>query len=182
MKKLLITVGLALGIASIASAQSNQDPCISGGVETITTGKDFTAKWTMQQQQAASPTDPTLVPHRYNGFYLQVDGLPEVEIPLSAESGTCPQGSPRQGDKVYTTTVKGVQKGNHSLTILAWNWAPELNPDGTPKYNPDGTPIFSTTQRLRGQPAITPFPVVDANPPFMIGPPYGPWNTRVIKQ
>lgn len=180
MKKFL-TLAFVL-IPAIGFAQSD-DPCVSGGADILTTGKAFSVKWTMAQTVQASASDPTLVPNRYNGFYLQIDAVPEVDVPLTtSEIGICPAGTARQGDKIYQYNSQGVQKGNHTLTVLSWNWAPLLNPDGTPQLNPDGTPKYSTTQRLRGAPAVVPFSANDALVPTLLGPPPAPFNTRIIKQ
>jgi hypothetical protein len=181
MRKISLLV-LALGlIPSIAWAQTD-DPCYGTGADILTTGKAFSIKWAVAQTASVSSTDPTQVPHRYNGFYLQIDATPEVEVQLTAEVGICPTGSSRPGDKVYQYNSSGVQKGNHTLSLLLWNWAPLLNPDGTPQLNPDGTPKYSTTQRLRGVPTVLPFSANDVAIPTQLGPPLAPSGTRIIKQ
>jgi len=174
-------LGLLVLLPSLAGAQTNTDPCVSGGADTLYTGQAFTIKWTVQQQVPASDHDATMVAHRYNGFYLQIDTDAEVELPLTAEIGVCPAGTPRASDKVYAYRADGVKKGNHTLSIQMWNWAPLLNPDGTPILNPDGTPQYSTTQKLRGGKTTLPFAATDPTIPVLLGPPYGVFNPRVIK-
>jgi hypothetical protein len=182
MTKRLVLFGLLCGaLPALAAAQSNQDPCVSGGVDILTTGQAFDVKWTVQQQVTNPDVPGQMVAHRYNGFVLQVDTQPEIPVDLTTEVGVCPAGTPRASDKVYAYHLAGVQKGNHSLSILLWNWAPLLNPDGTPQLNPDGTVKYSTTQKLRGTPVVTPFVAADAMQPTLLGPPFGPFNTRIIK-
>lgn len=178
MRRLLMAL-LFVGLPAVVAAQ---DPCVSGGVDTLVTGQSFTVKWTVQQQVATSPSDPTPVAHRYNGTFLQIDTTPELDIPLTAEIGVCPVGTPRASDKIYSYRASGVQKGQHSVSLALWNWAPLLNPDGTPQLNADGSVKYSTTQKLRGDPVIIPFAATDAMQPTMLGKPYQPWNPRIIKQ
>jgi hypothetical protein len=79
--------------------------------------------FTMAQLVPASDTDPTLVPHLYNGFIMQIDTLAEQDMGLGELLGICPNGTQRAGDKIYRISVGGIKlaQGNHVLNLWAWN-------------------------------------------------------------
>jgi hypothetical protein len=159
---------LVLLVAMSSQVLAQSDPCLSGGVEILASGAPFTISWTMQQQVPRSPTDPTLVPHRYEGFIVQIDAGPETDIGLPTAT-VCPVGTPRAGDKKYTyRTQAGVNRGLHSLWLWAWNYV--LNPDGT-----------ATTQKQSEKPAPIPFTAADQGIPVLERAPYGPWNLVIRK-
>lgn len=165
----LLGVCLVLTCPALAAAQTPPQVCISANIDVIQSGQNFTISWTMQQLVPASPTDPTLVQHRYNGFFEQIDLAAPVAVPLTTEIGVCPQGTPRQGDKIYQyRTTSGVAKGNHILKVWAWNYA--LNADGSP-----------TSVVQEGTVITTNFDAADQATPILVGAPYGPWNVSIKK-
>jgi hypothetical protein len=119
--------------------------------------------FTMQQLVPASETDPTLVPHVYNGFIMQIDTLAEQDMGLGEQLGICPNGTQRAGDKLYKIVVNGVKlsKGSHVLALWAWNTDANGNKRG-------------------GVIVRTPF---DATEPIVVfdRAPYGPWNVLIYK-
>lgn len=180
MTRRIFLVLVLLNAAAPALAQTTADPvCNGSGTDVLTTGKAFLVKWTEQQQITQNGTT---VAHRYDGFYVQVDTQPEVAVPLSAEIGVCPAGTARPSDKIYSYQSSGVQKGNHNVSVVAWNWAVLKNPDGTPQLNPDGTPKYSTTQKERSTPVLVPFVANDAMVPTYLDPPLPPNFVSVRKQ
>lgn len=165
----LIHAAIALQIVAMVMATTwaqGTNPCTvlpPGTVFTITTGKPFVVAWVLDAQSPASPTDPTLVPTRVNGFRLNVDSQPVVEI-TPAAGAPCPAGNANAGKLPYTyTTASGVAKGNHTVTVKAWNYT--LDAAGNP-----------TTTKQEGPAVTTPFVAADV---LQTGPPGGVSGVQV---
>jgi hypothetical protein len=125
MKKFLL-VCLALGFSSNAMAQTADQiaSCNSvTGIFEIQGNAVWGYTFTMAQLVPASDTDPTLVPHIYNGFIMQVDTLAEQDMAMGEVLGICPNGTQRAGDKIYKIIVNNVKlnRGDHILHLWAWN-------------------------------------------------------------
>ncbi len=178
---------LALGLASRAAGQTiGGDPCVGPsppGIE-VPSGAPFKLTWTMAQQVPRSEGDPTLVPHRYSGFALSLDGGPRQEIGLPPSVRTCPNGTARAGDLVYEYQVPGVSRGPHTYGLEAWNHPYLTNPDGSWQTNPDGTPKEDLTQKQYGLLVLFPFAGVDVTDPtsgYLVRPPYGAFNISIVR-
>jgi hypothetical protein len=169
LKTLLLVLALVLLPVS-ASAQALIDLACNPPAQpmTVTSGAPFAVMWVMDPLVPASQTDPTLVPQRVNGYYLQIDGGPKQEI-TAVPVGTgdpCPAGTSMAGKVPYQfRTTTGVPKGNHSVTITAWNFA--LDAFGNP-----------TTTRREGPAVSVPFVGVEL---VHTGPPQGPQNVIIRK-
>ena len=132
---------------------------------TVTSGSPYTVEWIMDATVPASATDPTLVPHRIDGFYLQIDAGTKADI-KPTPGAPCPVGSVQAGKIPYIyRTTSGVARGSHTLTLSAYNFA--LGADGTP-----------TTTRQEGPAVSVPFVGVD---PVRVGPPTAPLGV-IIKR
>jgi hypothetical protein len=150
----------------VAVALMQSDPCVVGaGASVLTSGAPFTLTWVMDAQVPASPTDPTLVPQRINGFVLQIDGGPKQDIqPIAGPP--CPAGSLYAGHLPFTyRSVSGVSKGTHSAAVAAWNFI--LDDAGNP-----------TSTRQEGPAVAVPFSAVDL---ARMGPPSGAKNIIIRK-
>lgn len=178
---------IAVGLASRAGAQSAGDPCLGppSAPQEVPSGAPFGLGWTMAQSVPKSPTDQTMVPHRYSGFRLALDGGPPSEIGMPNSPRVCPNGTPRAGDKVYEYLVpSGVSRGPHMYVIEAWNHPYLYNTDGTVQTNPDGTPKEDTTKQQYGVSVSFPFVGVDLTDPaagYLEGPPYGAFNVWIVR-
>jgi hypothetical protein len=160
------------------------DPCLGPPTQPqeIASGAPFGITWTMQQMVPKNSDDPTLVPHRYNGFVLVMDGGPTMDIGMPTQPRICPNGTSRAGDKVYEHRVAGIARGQHMGQLTAWNYPYLLNPDGSYQTNPDGTPKEDTSQKQFGVTVAFPFAAVDLTDPtsgYLVRPPYGPWNVTI---
>lgn len=161
MKRLALVV-FALIIPTSAFAQT--DPCATATPPfVITSGAPYTITWLMDAQVPVSPTDPTLVSQRIDGYYLQVDL--QVRTRLTSAQVTvgppCSATTPNSG-KIPTTyrTANGVSRGNHSVRINAFNFT--LDANGNP-----------TTTEQEGPAVTVPFDAVD---PLQSTPPRAPTN------
>ena len=175
---------LAAGLPASAGAQTLGDPCLGPPTapQEIPSGAPFGLTWTMAQQVPKSPNDPTMVPHRYSGFALALDGGPRQEIGLATQPRVCPNGTPRAGDKVYEYRVPGASRGSHVYVVEGWNHPYLLNPDGSVQTNPDGTPKEDLTQKQYGVAVSVPFVAVDVTDPaagYLVGAPYGAFNVWI---
>lgn len=118
----------------------------------------------MAQLVPASETDPTLVPHLYNGFTMQIDSFAEVDMAMGELLGICPNGTVRAGDKIYKIVAPSntkLDKGNHVLHLWAWN----LDENG---------------QKRGGDIVNVPFVAVEPIPVLNRGP-YAPVNVLIYK-
>jgi hypothetical protein len=182
----LLTV-LSLLCATVAAAQTvGGDPCLGppSQPQEVASGAPFVMAFTMQQMVPKSSDDPTLVPHRYEGFVLVLDGGPTTDIGMPTQPRICPNGTPRAGDKVYEHKIAGVARGQHQYQLTAWNYPYLLNPDGSYQTNPDGTPKEDTSKRQFGVTVVIPFVGVDVTDPttnYLVRPPYGAWNVWIVR-
>jgi hypothetical protein len=177
---------LALSVITSRPVWAQNDPCMGPAPEPqqVTSGAPFLMTWTMQQMVPKSSDDMTLVPHRYNGFFLNYDGGPDADIGMPLQPRICPNGTPRAGDKVYEHKAIGASRGNHIAYIHAWNYPYLLNPDGSYQTNPDGSPKEDTSQKQHGVVVSVPFVAVDVTDPtngYLVRPPYGPWNVTIAR-
>lgn len=147
---------------STGSAQTSTACEPATGPYIVTSGRPFTTVWLMDAKVPASPQDPTLVDQRIDGFYLQVDNGPKVDIGKPAPGTTCT--GPLAGKIPYSFRVdSGVGKGAHTATLSAYNF--QLNPDGSP-----------TTVKQEGPAVSVPFSAVD---PVQVGAPLAPVNITI---
>ena len=166
MRQILFT-GVFVLLATSASAQT--DPCATATPPFIvTSGAPYTITWLMDAQVPASPTDPTLVNQRIDGYYLQIDLQTRVRI-TSAQVTVLPPCSattPSSG-KIPTTyrTSSGVSRGNHTARLNAFNYL--LDANGNP-----------TTTEQEGPVVTVPF---DAADPLQSTPPRLPGNVIIRK-
>lgn len=162
MKKTIFALALAmLTFAATASrAQAAADPCVAvtTASDTIFSGRPFQVSWKLPAQVPVSTTDPTLVPAKYDGFLLALDGaigaarFEPIPKPISK---ICPDGNLG----FVTTFPTGVLKGSHSMVTLAYL----IQADGT---------------RLEGVPTTRPFAAVD---PVPTGQPPAPSNVGISR-
>ena len=125
-----------------------------------------------------------MVPHRYGGFGLALDGGTMADIGLPPSPRTCPNGTPRAGDKVYEYGVAGASRGPHTYVITAWNHPFLYNADGSVQTNPDGSPKEDLTKQQYGVSVSVPFGAVDVTNPasgYLEGPPYGAFNVWIVR-
>jgi len=144
------------------------DPCVAAAPPyTVTSGAPFTVAWLMAPTVPFSPTNPTPVPNRHNGFYLQIDSTMRQDIGKPSAGAPCPAGTPRAGFLPYSfRTSQGVSRGAHTVVITPWNFT--LAADGT-----------ETTQRQDGEASSIPF---DAGDPTVLTGPPGPPQNGSVKQ
>lgn len=164
LRRVLFAAAIVLMLSSMAFGQSVQDACNTAiGPFTVTSGSPFYVLWTMDATVPASPTDPTPVPHRVDGFYLQIDTQTRVDI-APTRGTACPSGSPQAGKIPYIfRTTSGVARGSHTARIQGWNFA--VDQDGNP-----------TTVRQEGAVTSIPFAAVDL---VQTGPPTAPTNGSI---
>lgn len=164
MKTLLLSLACVLLCASPVLAQ--QDPCATAQPPfAVTSGAPFGVTFLEPTTAPASPTDPTPVPVRIDGFHFQIDTGVKQSVVLSP-GAACPSGS-FVGLRPYTyRTASGVSKGSHTLTIIPWNFV--LDPvTGDP-----------TTTKQEGIAVQIPFAAID---PVQAGPP-PPVVNAIIKR
>lgn len=161
VERLTLAALLFAALPTLAQAQS--DPCaaLTTTSDTITTGRARDILFQQSKTVPTSPTDPTPVPVRIDGYFVKIDALPEQQYPKPATSLTCANGN---WGFILSGAVPAVSKGSHQLVLTPWNFV----------YNPDGTP---TTTVQRGPSATRPFVAVD---PFMTGPPPAPTGVRIF--
>lgn len=153
---------------SITAQTLNPDPCTAppaGTTYTVTSGRPFKITFVVPDKAPASATDPTLVPNRISGFFIDVDD-PNINNNvgwLSPSGAACPAGSTFAGMLPYEYTLQGVSRGNHQVYVSAWNYA--LDANGA-----------ETTTRQESELASVPFAAAD---PVLIGPPAGPRNVLI---
>ena len=180
LKRLVLFLGIALCASivpsfhsgnSVVLAQTPANPTVlctttPTGPFLVTSGAPFTVMWLMLDTVPASATDPTLVPNRYNGFYIQIDGGPKTDIGLATAAAACLSTTPHPGDIPFSyRTPTGVARGQHSLKISAWNFA--LDGAGNP-----------TTTKQESVVVTLPFTAGD---PILFGPPGTPFNVAITK-
>lgn len=116
--------------------------------------------WTMPSTMPVSSSDPTLVPARYDGFYVQIDALPRID------TGTLPSSACSSGEWGYSFRwPTSITRGSHVASVQGWNFA--LDAGGNP-----------TTTRQEGAITTAPFVVAD---PLPTGAPSAPRNVKVVK-
>jgi hypothetical protein len=165
--RIALALLMVLGLSCLSSAQapSLTEACLPGTPPyVVTSAKPYTVTWLQAATVPASPSDPTLVPERINGFTYTLDSGPAVDfVPTS---GPACVGGTNAGKIPYLYAMpSGVSKGAHTLGITPWNYA--LNPDGT----------NSSTKQVGATTSI-PFDAVD---PVKLGPPGSPTNGRIYK-
>lgn len=151
-------------LAAPTSAQQDSLLCNASplGPFVVTSGAPFTVGWLMTDTVTENNIT---VPNRYDGFYLQIDGGPTIDIGLATALPPCSATSSRPGDKPYNyVTPQGVSRGAHTLKINAWNY--ELDSAGNP-----------TQTRQVGVVASVPFTAGD---PILFGPPGAPMSVVVV--
>lgn len=160
MRQIVCVVAVLLATVSTASAQDTCTPVAAGTVFTVTSGKAPTVSWLMAATVPTSATDPTPVPQRINGFTVQINTATPVDVNPAAMT-PCPSGTTNAGKVPYMLTLQsGVPKGNHTLTVKAWNFV--LDASGNP-----------TTQRQESAAVSIPFVAGDL---LQYGPPQTPTN------
>jgi len=140
------------------------DPCTTAQPPfTVNSGAPFTIAWLMDAMVPASPTDPTLVPQRIDGYYLQIDSTPRVRLSGVIIGLPC-VGGPNLGKIPFTyRTTSGVSRGSHLAQLLAYNYILDVN----------GNP---TTTEQEGPAVTVPFAAVDLT---HTGPPRIPANVII---
>jgi hypothetical protein len=165
MRSALFAIILALPINAFAQS----DPCIAAAPPfVVSSGAPYTVTWLMDAQVPVSPTDPTLVNQRIDGYYLQIDLQTRTRI-TSAQVTVLPPCSattPNSGKipTVYRTT-SGVTRGSHTARLAAFNFTLDVN----------GNP---TTSEQEGPAVTVPFDAVD---PLQSTPPRIPGNVIIRK-
>lgn len=160
---LLIVLLLVLFGTPRLKAQTLPEACVivpPGTTFTLTGASAPLFSWTMNELVPVSSTDPTLVPQRMDGFYVQVDSLTRIDTGKLTPA-TC-------GDGRLAFTFRwpsNVPRGNHTGSVRGYNFA--LDSSGNP-----------TSTRVEGAITTVPFAVVD---PVHTGPPEAPANVKVKK-
>lgn len=150
---------IVIGGTAVLSAQTpiscDSDPT---GPFVVTTGRSFTVGWCQALPQTQPDGTKT---GRYDGFYLQIDSGPRVDVgvPAVAAVSTLTQ---RTG---YAVLTNGVQKGLHQASVTAYVYV--LDDSGQP-----------TGQRLESAPVVAPFSAVD--PVVNVAPP-SPSGVRIVR-
>jgi hypothetical protein len=153
----VLAVALMQGVVSQEACNHPDAPSTTPMV--IQSGAPPLVIWTMEPTVPASTTDPTPVPNRYNGFYIQVDTAPRLDIGLPQAGAACPAGSLRAGDIPFAYRMpQGFSRGNHTMIVTTWNFA--VDDLGNP-----------TTTKQEAATAAIPFVVVD---PILRGAPGKP--------
>ena len=165
MKRFVVLLCL-WSLPSVTSAQTVPlDPCLSvpaGTIFVVTSGRPPRAAWLMNALVPVSETDPTLVPQRIDGFYLQVDSSPRFDTGPLVPGAPCPSGENAGMLPYVFQMLSGVSRGSHILVVAAWNFI--LDTNGQP-----------TGERQEGLSNSIPFVAVDLT---HLGPPRQP--ARVI--
>jgi hypothetical protein len=166
MKKYFLLVFLILAILAPSLALAQDNPCgTAAGTYTIYSGAPYTATWLVEPTTTVSASDPTVVPARYDGFYVQVDTQPRSKVTPVA-GAPCPAGNNQTGMIPYVLRVaSGVSKGAHTFTVTAFNYL--LDANGAP-----------TAIEQESAAVSVPFAAVD---PVALGPPK-PIRNAIIKR
>lgn len=127
-------------------ANAQTDPCLSAVTPFIvTSGAPYTVTLLMDAQVPVSPTDPTLVDQRIDGYYLQIDLQIRTKLTISQVTvlPACGSATPNPG-KIPTTykTISGVPRGSHTLKLNAFNFT--LDANGIPTTTEQEGPVVST--------------------------------------
>lgn len=159
MRALLLLA--ALLVASPVYAQTN--PCDSDaqGPFIVTTGRAFTAQWCTSVNQV-DPSTNTTVPTTIDGFYISLDGAARQDIGKPTSLGL----SSTTNRNAWQMSIPGVQKGNHTFQVIAYNFVRDPN---------TGQP---TSERQESAATLVPFSAVD--PVFNLAPP-APTGGRIIR-
>jgi hypothetical protein len=161
------TFDIAGVIARAIGGQATIEACNVGAQPfVVASGAPFGITFLMPSSVPASDTDPTQVPLRVDGYTAWIDGGTRHELrptPIGA-GDPCPQGTTFAGQRGFEVRLpEGVSRGQHTLTVLAWNW--KLDAIGNP-----------TSIRQEGPAVVVPFVAVD---PAHQGPPPGPKNVII---
>jgi hypothetical protein len=153
-----------------ASAEAQiVDPCAAvapGTTFVVSSTRPARLYWLMDATVPANPpTDMTLVPHRIDGFYVQVNALPQTDTGKLTPT-ICPAGNSNAGKLALTMTLPApLAAGSYTLSVKGWNF--QLDVKGVP-----------TTTRQNGVALVVPFLVID---PQQEGPPLVPVNLLVSR-
>jgi len=156
---------LAVAVLTIpASAYAQVDPCATANPPfNVNSNNPFTVTWLMSAQVPASPTDPTLVNQRIDGYYVQVDTGTRVRITPSQYTvgSPCLSTSPNPG-KIPTTyrTATGVSRGAHTYKISGFNFV--LDASGNPTTVEQEGPVVSIPFAAADLVHVTP-PLIPTN-------------------
>ena len=127
----------------------------------VTSGAPFTIAWLMP---STATENGQTVPNRYDGFYLQIDAGPKVDIGKATPGTPCPPGNSNANNVPHTyRTTSGVSKGSHNAKLSSWNFV--LDGNGNP-----------TTNRAESAVVTVPFSGGD---PVLTGPPNIPFNVWI---
>ena len=122
----------------------------------VTSGSAYWITWVLPAT-VSTPQGP--VPQRINGFTLQIDATPKLDLGALVPGAPCPAGTPQAGKLPFVyRTLSGVARGSHTATLIAWNFT--LDASGNP-----------TTTKQESGPLTIPFAAVD---PILTGPPSTP--------
>lgn len=165
MKKTILLVVCA-GLISAGPVWA-QDPCTTQiGPFIVTSGAPYTVTWLADALVPTSPSDSTLIPNRVNGYTIQIDAGPKVDVGLPTAGPTCPSGTPNAGKNPYSyRSANGVTRGSHTLSHRAWNYV--LDAAGLP-----------TTVVQESAAVVVPFTAAD---PTLLGAPPSALNIGIRK-
>jgi hypothetical protein len=165
MKKSLFCL-LYLLFASVVSAQTNQDACVpSPGPFTVTSGRPFTVLWTVPPTEPRAVDDPTPVPTRWDGFYIQIDSDPRQSVTVLAGSA-CPAGTPLAGHIPFLYRNEfGATRGQHWLRVTLWRFKKDENGN-------------TTTERAESDALTIPFSAADV---FLDPKPPAPSGVKIVR-
>lgn len=157
MKRAALTILL---LSSATSAYAQTDPCaVAAPPFVVTSGAPYTITWLMSPQVPVSPTDPTLVPQRIDGFYLQIDLTARIRLNGLIPGTPCPAGNANAGKLPYSyRTLSGVPRGNHSTKISAYNFTLDANgnPTTIEQEGPAVTVPFAAADLTHTTPPLIP--------------------------
>ena len=159
-RKMRWLLALAMLCPSSAYAQT-ANPCDTNasGPWIVTSARSFTVQWCTANVRV---DNGTTVPERIDGFYLIQDGGPKTDIAMATSLGLS---SITKRNAWQYIIPSGVQKGDHSVAIIAWNYL--LDSQGVP-----------TAQRQESAPMSIPFSAVD---PVSNQPPLAPTGGKIVR-
>ncbi len=157
---LALLVLSSFGLATVAHAQT-ANPCDTNapGPFIVTSARSFTVQWCTARTRV---DNGSIAQERIDGFYLMLDTGPKTDIAMATSLGVS---TVTNRDAWQYVIGSGVQRGDHTATIIAWNYVLDLN----------GVP---TAQRSESAPASIPFSAAD---PVSNQPPLAPTGGRIVR-
>lgn len=146
---------LLLAVLQAPNPCDTNDP----GPFLVTSARAFTFQWCTAHTRVDSGIT---VPERIDGFYVVLDTGVKTDIGKGTFLGLSTATNRDAWQYIFGS---GVQKGDHTVTVIAWNYV--LDGFGVP-----------TTQRVESAPAVIPFTAVD---PISKSAPLAPTGLRLIR-